>query len=895
VKNCKNSLNSQINHRKIEATGKNHQRKGFPLQIILIAPFVLQLFGVVGLVSYFSFRNGQKSVQNLAEQLMVEIEVLISEHLDTYLATPHTVNQLNKHALDLGQVNPEDLRSMEQHFWRQSQVFDLVSYIQFGNTQGEFVGLEVNDDRTVRYQVTEFQKSLQTYSIDAQGQRGTLLKTDPNYDPRNRPWYIVPQQAARPAWTDIYAWVNPPTLAITLGQPYYDPTGKFQGILATDLTIAQISDFLSTLKIGKSGQTFIFDATGLLIATSAHERPFNIIENIPQPMQAQDSTNSLTRSTVEFLIEHFGNLTNIDEQQTLHFEINGEKHFLNISFLQDEYGLNWVGAIVVPESDFMNEVNANNRINILLCLGALGLATTLGLCTSRWITRPIKQLIEASKAISTGYFNQVSVVKGVRELDALTVSFNEMAEQLQISFRDLEQANRNLEQEIVERQQIGQELEYNSLHDPLTNLPNRTLLMERLEQVVKKIRREENYLAAILFIDLDRFKIINDSLGHQIGDSLLIAIANKLTSIVRETDTIARLGGDEFIALLEPITQLNDVIDIAERIITELQFPFYLEERQVFTAASIGIALSSQEYNHAADLIRDADIAMYRAKSQGRSRYEVFDQGMYELALARHKLEHDLRHALEREEFQVYYQPIIALKQKKIVGFEALLRWQHPEHGLISPAKFLPILEEIGLIVPIGEWMLHSACQQMVIWQNSIPAARELQISVNLSVKQLQDPGLLGIVRRVLGETGLGGKSLQLELTESMLMENLEELNSLLWKIREEGIELSIDDFGTGYSSLSYLNRLPIDNLKIDRSFISSIGQENDQRNIVATIINLARQMEMSTIAEGIESQEQLYRLQILGCEKVQGYLFARPVSAEQAAVLLNSKIALYK
>ena len=880
-------MKSWINWLKIGNISQFNQRRGISLQILLITPFVLQVFGVVALVGYFSFRNGQKSVQNLAEQLMGEIEVLISEHLDSYLATPHIVNQLNKHALDLGQLSTEDLRSMEQHFWRQSQVFDLVSYIQFGNAQGEFVGLEVNDDRTIRYQVTEFQKSLQTYAIEPQGQRGRLLKTSPNYDPRNRPWYIVPQQADRPAWTDIYAWVNPPTLAITLGQPYYDPSGKFQGILATDLTIAQISDFLRTLRIGKSGQTFIFDAAGWLIATSANELPFTMVEDTPQRIHTKDSSDLLTRATVKYLIEHFGSLTNIDAEQTLYFKINGEKHFLNISFLQDEHGLNWIGAIVVPESDFMSEVNANNRTSILLCFGALGLATTLGLCTSRWITRPIRQLIEASQAISTGYFNQVKVVKGVRELDALTFSFNQMAEQLQISFRDLERANQNLEQEIVERQQIGQKLEYNALHDPLTDLPNRTLLMERLEQVIKRIRREENYLCAVLFIDLDRFKIINDSLGHQIGDLLLIAIAQKLTSIVRETDTIARLGGDEFIALLEPITQINDAIDIAERIIEELRLPFYLEKRQVFTAASIGIVLSSKEYSQADDILRDADIAMYRAKSRGKARYEMFDQEMYNLAVARHKLENNLRHALDRQEFQVYYQPIISLDNKKIVGFEALLRWQHPEQGLISPAKFLPIAEEIGLIVPIGEWILHSACQQMALWQTQISTASQLKISVNLSAKQLQDPNFLGAVKRVLTQTGLEGKSLQLELTESMLMENLKALTTLLWQLKEEGIELSIDDFGTGYSSLSYLHRLPIDNLKIDRSFIKSIGKEKDGRNIVATIINLAHQMEMTTIAEGIESPKQLDRLQFLGCEKVQGYLFSRPVPSDQATALL--------
>ncbi len=880
-------MKSWINWLKIGNISQFNQRRGISLQILLITPFVLQVFGVVGLVGYFSFRNGQKSVQNLAEQLMGEIEVLISEHLDSYLATPHIVNQLNKHALDLGQLSTEDLRSMEQHFWRQSQVFDLVSYIQFGNAQGEFVGLEVNDDRTIRYQVTEFQKSLQTYAIEPQGQRGRLLKTSPNYDPRNRPWYIVPQQADRPAWTDIYAWVNPPTLAITLGQPYYDPSGKFQGILATDLTIAQISDFLRTLRIGKSGQTFIFDAAGWLIATSANELPFTMVEDTPQRIHTKDSSDLLTRATVKYLIEHFGSLTNIDAEQTLHFKINGEKHFLNISFLQDEHGLNWIGAIVVPESDFMSEVNANNRTSILLCFGALGLATTLGICTSRWITRPIRQLIEASQAISTGYFNQVKVVKGVRELDALTFSFNQMAEQLQISFRDLERANQNLEQEIVERQQIGQKLEYNALHDPLTDLPNRTLLMERLEQVIKRIRREENYLCAVLFIDLDRFKIINDSLGHQIGDLLLIAIAQKLTSIVRETDTIARLGGDEFIALLEPISQIKDAINIAERIIKELQSPFYLEKRQVFTAASIGIVLSSKEYSQADDILRDADIAMYRAKSRGKARYEMFDQEMYNLAVARHKLENNLRHALDRQEFQVYYQPIISLDNKKIVGFEALLRWQHPEQGLISPAKFLPIAEEIGLIVPIGEWILHSACQQMALWQTQISTASQLKMSVNLSAKQLQDPNFLGAVKRVLTQTGLEGKSLQLELTESMLMENLKALTTLLWQLKEEGIELSIDDFGTGYSSLSYLHRLPIDNLKIDRSFIKSIGKEKDGRNIVATIINLAHQMEMTTIAEGIESPKQLDRLQFLGCEKVQGYLFSRPVPSDQATALL--------
>ena len=431
-----------------------------PLPLVLVIPFIFQIFAAVGITSYFSFKHSQKSIQNLAEQLMLEVKGRIDEHLDTYLATPHQINQLNKNALDLKQLDFKNLRSMERHFWQQSKIFDSVSYIQFGSVEGEFVGLEVNDDNTVRYQVTEFTKSLRTYTIDDNGDRGKFLKATPNYDPRNRPWYIVPQQADRPAWTDIYAWVNPPTLAITLGQPYYDSLGKFQGILATDLSLAQISDFLKTLKIGKTGQAFIFDASGMLVATSTDEQPFNLVNENPERIHSKDSQNLLTRSTVAYLQHRFGSLTKITDtqEQAFSFKIDGQRHFLSVGLLRDEHGLNWAKAIVVPESDFMAEINANTRSTILLGLASLSVATWLGIMTSRWITNPIRRLSNASQAIAEGDLDQTVKIKGINELGMLANYFNQMASQLKSSFAQLdtsyqmlEKTNQELETRVKER------------------------------------------------------------------------------------------------------------------------------------------------------------------------------------------------------------------------------------------------------------------------------------------------------------------------------------------------------------------------------------------------------------------------------------------------------------
>jgi diguanylate cyclase (GGDEF)-like protein/PAS domain S-box-containing protein len=437
-------------------------------------------------------------------------------------------------------------------------------------------------------------------------------------------------------------------------------------------------------------------------------------------------------------------------------------------------------------------------------------------------------------------------------------------------------------------QKIAQEkLIHDALHDSLTGLPNRILFLERVEMILKQTQRRSHYLFAVLFIDLDRFKTINDSLGHVAGDELLIQVASLLHGCLRGTDTVARLGGDEFTVLLDDFHAIEDVVTITERIQNKLSQPFNLGEHTVFTSASIGIVISSHKYQQAAELLRDADIAMYRAKELGKARYAIFDQNMYERTMKLSKLERDLRLALQHQQFSLHYQPIVSLATGQLTGFEALLRWYQPEQGFISPVDFIPIAEDTGLIVPIGEWVLYEACRQMRFWQIKYASAKSLKISVNLAIQQIKSASLLENLNRILIETGLDGNSLKLEITESMLMDDGDATIDLLSQIRAKRIQISIDDFGKGYSSLSYLHRFPINTIKIDRSFVSCMSSDRENFEIVRTIATLAHTLEMDLVAEGVETFEQLTQLKSLGCEFGQGYFFAKPLDSNAASTML--------
>ena len=491
-----------------------------------------------------------------------------------------------------------------------------------------------------------------------------------------------------------------------------------------------------------------------------------------------------------------------------------------------------------------------------------------------YISKPIQV-----KEVLVRVKNQISLQLANAKITELNQNLEKKVYQRTL---ELKKAVQKLRQEIDERQRVQQQLVRDALHDSLTGLPNRAFLMERIKFTIAHARENYAHMYALLFIDLDRFKVINDSLGHFMGDLLLVAVSKLLQECVRENDIVARLGGDEFVILLDGIKNVQDAIFVGNRIQKRLQLPFELKGHSIFTSASIGIVFgSNSQYENPCDLMRDADIAMYRAKDSGKGRYTIFDQAMYNETLRLVKLENNLRLALQRNELMMYYQPIFSLDSNNLVGFEALVRWRHPERGFISPTEFIPIAEDTGLIVDIGEWILKEACEQLQKWRqqfSNLPLVSSMKMSINLACQQLQQPNFIERLDRILLETGLNGRFLRLEITESALIEPGGNIQNILKQIRHRNIKLSIDDFGTGYSSLSYLRRFPIDNLKIDRSFIEQMNFDSENFEIVRLIITLAKTLGMDTISEGVETLQQLNQLKALGCEFGQGYLFSKPL-----------------
>ena len=452
----------------------------------------------------------------------------------------------------------------------------------------------------------------------------------------------------------------------------------------------------------------------------------------------------------------------------------------------------------------------------------------------------------------------------------------------------------------IERQRAEDRLIHDASHDPLTGLPNRALFLDRLNQAIARCGRNPQAQFAVLFIDLDRFKIVNDSLGHLAGDRLIIQVAGRMKGALRcgdmitaahdapSTGTLARLGGDEFTILLNDINDPSDAVRVANRVEESLRQPFLIEGQEVYTSASIGIASSMSGYDRADAIMRDADLAMYRAKALGKARCELFDHKMHEAAMKRLALETDLRRAVQNEEFLLHYQPIVSLQTNTVVGFEALVRWRKPDGLLIYPADFIETAEDTGLIVFLGRWVLREACRTARELQEQFPREDPLTISVNVSPRQFAQPDLLAQVRSIIAETGIDPRCLRLEITESVTIGDTSRVAAVLTELKELGIRLSIDDFGTGYSSLSYLHSLPLDALKIDRSFIAAMDKSKESLQIVQTIMSLARNLGMDIVAEGAEVAGHISQLQAMGCEFGQGYYFSKPVDLAGAAALLT-------
>ncbi|MGB3535935.1 MAG: EAL domain-containing protein [Microcoleaceae cyanobacterium] len=547
--------------------------------------------------------------------------------------------------------------------------------------------------------------------------------------------------------------------------------------------------------------------------------------------------------------------------------------------------------VQTEEFQFIFATNGENALEVLRSEGDVDVVLTdinMPEMDGLTLLRKINEIDENIKTIVLSASNDLAEIRkamnyGAFDFISKPIDFQD----LEVTLNNTLTFAKNNRHKKLHHQKIKANLVYNALHDLLTHLPNRSWFISLLEHHIKLAIRNQNYIYAVLFIDLDRFKIINDTLGHSIGDRLLKGVAKRLSSSIRSVDTVARFGGDEFVILLEEVKDIHDVIRVAQRIQEQLASPFHLENYEVYTGASIGIALSTIGYQNSEEVLRDADAAMYRAKRLGRGGYAVFDPEMQASAMERLQLEESLRTALERQEFCLHYQPILALKNGRLHSFEVLMRWDSIAKGMISPVKFIPLAEETGLITPLGWWVFRQACRQLHKWQKDL-GHTELMLNLNLSSIQLKQANFIQKIKDILEETQLEGQCLQLELNESYLLNNVKGQVNLLNQLKELGIKLCIDDFGTGYSALSCLNEFPIDTLKLDRKFVQKIDKNREVFETVKMIISLAHSLEMNVIAEGIENLDQLKKLQALGCHYGQGYFLSQPLQAEAAHLFLQ-------
>ena len=900
-----------------------------PLQLILVVPFLLQIALVVGLTAWISLRNGQKAVNELANQLRSEVGERVEQTLADRLNLARLATQINADLVQLGNLDLSDQGATSDYLLAQLQQFSRLSGLAIATEEPNYVGLAVADDNSLI--LTQWDRSgsgVVDYNLDGNGEIESISEIDPDYDHRRRPWYRSVADAGQPTWQEPYLTLNPVRLVISFDLPFYDSLGQLRGVSDAELSLNDISDFLRTLEIGQTGTVFIVESNGNLIASSTRQNPFQFSPDTSEPIRlaAEDSSEELIRATIGQLDERFGALEQIQDRQQLDFKLNGERQFVQVTPFLQEPGLSWLVVIAVPQSEFLGTIRENTRATILLCLIALGIASGIGIVTSRWLVQPIHRLTRAARLLSQGNLYRSVPESRTKELASLAKTFNQMAGQIQDSFAALE---------------------YNALHDPLTGLFNRTALQSYLQTAIDRnrarqapaIRNQElrerynqnsrsgtqstvseqqvyrestsdnhtpetvssdEQTFAVLILDLDNFKLVNDSFGHLFGDRLLVETAKRLQDcllvdnslIAPEHCTISRFGGDEFVILIRHISDIELVNQIANQILESFIAPFNLDGIEIFIGTSIGIAISTLDSNSPERYLRNADIALYRAKNSGKATFKVFSPDMYPAALDRLQLGNDLRRALQQRELELYYQPIVNVNTKQIKSFEALMRWNHPNRGRISPAEFIPIAEDTGLIVELDWWALHQACNQLKTWQQ-YEGCQQIEMCVNLSSKQFSQRDFLERIKQTLDETQLNPHHLKLEITESIYMKSAIATETKLKQLKAFGVQLSIDDFGTGYSSLSYLYRFPIDTLKIDRSFIHSLERVDDSSAIVESILLLGEKLELDLVAEGVETTEQAEWLKARGCDTLQGYLYSPPRPAIQIDRLLAESAVL--
>jgi diguanylate cyclase (GGDEF)-like protein/PAS domain S-box-containing protein len=997
-------------------------RHRLPLHLILVITFLTQGIMAIGLTGWLSLRSGQEAVHEVASQFLDEVGTNIYQHLENYLKIPTQINEMTVDLMEMGSLKTNNLSALGQFFWHQHQWFDSVDLIAIGlEQQGNYVEVLRGRDGINRLSLLDRAQSpnVLTYTLNPQGQSDQFVRTLPDYDPRKRPWYQDAVQAGQAIWNKVYITQFDKQLVIATSQPFYDAQGHLMGVATTNTGLFQVNQFLRKLKIGESGQTFIMETDGMLIASSTPEEPY-LPRNDGQPERilASKSWNPLVQATAKYLSPQLANLQNNPGKREFTFEFKGMQHFVRVlpfqsgqtltatdqtqtqtqTFQNHPGSLNWLIVVVVPEADFTAQIEANKHITIVLCLIVFALATGISIVTSQWLVRPILKVAHAADALAQGQWQQEVPEFASRELGLLARTFNQMATQLRTIFQNLQEAEAKYRdifenategiyqstpdgrylsinpalakmygygsaenlldrindianqiyvspkrrsefiqlleknsfiigfesevyradgktiwisenarakrdaagnllyyegtiEDITQRKQIEAKLIYSASHDSLTGLLNRVSFLDQLQPVILLNRAGSASLFAVLFLDLDDFKRVNDSLGHLMGDKLLVEFVNRICrSCLNDRDIIARFGGDEFIILLDHLTKPEAATEVAQQISQVLKRPFYLQENEVLISTSIGIVLSTtSEEMQAEDFLRDADIALYQAKSKGKGRYQLFDTKMHIKILESLQLEMDLRHSLDRDGFTVYYQPIFDLKSHRITGFEALARWYHPDRGFLFPSKFIPLAEETGLIVSLGQWVMRTACQQLKQWQLQGWLDQQVTMSVNVAGKQFSQTDLLSDIQSILRNVKLAPQNLRVEVTEGIILQNEKIVITTLEKVREIGVDIAIDDFGIGYSSLSRLQNLPVDTLKLDRAFIHKMAQSVRNEEFVKAIINLAHTLNVSIVAEGIETEWQKEKLKTFGCHYGQGFWFSEPLDAQRVKLILQS------
>lgn len=837
-----------------------------PLRWFLTVPYVIQIIVIVGLTGWLSHYHGQKTVSKLASDLLVQAKYRVRERTNHLLQHSQELAQTNAFAYEQGYIDLDRPQAMQRHFWEQiHKRINPPEEIFIGNEQGTLLAVRKDSVAMVEPLASHPTKSQQTlYPLDIVGNRQQQTQSTQD-DPRQRPWYIKAKQVKGVAWTKPYVFLTG-EVGITVAQHIRDRNGRIQAVSGVDLSLEQLNTYLRQIKVSPSFQIYIVDRDGKLVASSAKDS-LTPDPNGRLPLAIQ-SDNSVIRESSRDLLAQAGDFDQLDESQDLESVIQDQRHYLSILPYDYQDQLGWRMVIVVPEQDFTQQIAQNNRTTLMFCVLSLGLAVTIGILTSRVLTRTILHLAATFDQVATGEWTSTDLtVARTQEMGVLLSSFDQMVQQLGTTF---------------------QELENYAYQDALTGLPNRAAFLVQLEYAITAAHAQGSSLPnfAVLWLDIDSFVRIETGLGEHTAMQLLQEVAHRLQRCLQtktsSVTTLARIERDDFVILLGQLTDEFAARRMAEQILQDFQAPFRLGQQDVVVTASIGMVINQGEKEPPETVLRNANIARFEAKRGGKARYMIFDHHMREHSAERLQLEADLRYAIERDELEVWYQPIIGINPGRTIGFEALLRWRHPTAGLISPVKFIPIAEETGVIAAMGLWVLRTACEQMQLWQIQLPRLQPAFISVNVSAQQLLLPDFVDKVEDILGSTGFSGKFLQLEVTESAAVSQPETIGPKLQHLKSLGISICMDDFGTGYCQLSYLVQLPVDAIKIDRSFVDEMGTDNSNAEIAKSLLTLSESLALDATAEGIETPQQFWELQLLGCQKFQGYLFAAPMQAER-------------